>query len=157
MHIPDMRSQIIIVMLSFLVPYSLVAWAFIAMTNGKANDFWVALGVLFALRAFFGIVETLGGILHWHLYGKRMVVDKYVEFLRTHGFPKRNSTHDGLLAYLVRIEDDQEQSASMRTAATYMHTVLSACEEVGILPGSRMHSAMKAALEIYSPKAQAPA
>jgi hypothetical protein len=117
----------------------------------------VAFGVLLALRVFFGIIETLGGIVHWRLYGKRMVVDKYVDFLRAHGFPKRNSPHDGLLAYLARIENDPELSASLRTAASHVHTVLSACEEVGILSGSRMHSAMKAALEIYSPKAQAPA
>jgi hypothetical protein len=152
----DARSRIIVALFA-LVPYALVAWAYMALTNGNANDFWRAFGVLFAVRVFFSIIETLGGVLAWHLYSKRVVVGKHVEFLRAHGFPKRKYSHDDFLAYLVRIEDDPEQPASLRAAAREMHSMLATCEGMGILLGMRMHSASEAALEIYSPKAQAPA
>lgn len=152
----DTRSRMIVALFAF-VPYAVVAWGYMALTNGRVNDFWAALGVLLALRLFFSVIETLGGVLTWHLHSKRVVVEKNLEFLRAHGFPKRTYSHEDFLSYLVRIEDDPEQSTSLRAAAKEMHSVLATCEGMGILLGMRMHSAGEAAFEVHSPKAQAPA
>lgn len=152
----DTRSRVIVALFAF-VPYALVAWGYMALTNGAAKDFWAALGVLVGVRIFFSIIETLGGVLTWHLYSKRLVIGKNLEFLRANGFPKRKYSHDDFLSYLVRIEDDPEQPTALRTAAREMHSVLGSCENMGILLGMRMHCAAEAALEIYSPKAEVPA
>ena len=151
----DARSQIITALLAF-VPYLLVSWGYTTLTNGNAKDFWVALGVLLLVRLFFGIIETLGAVLSWRVYGKKLMVKKHLEFLRTHNFPRRTYAHDNISAYLLRIEDGPEYSAPLKTTAKEMRSVLELCEGFGILLGMRMHSAAEAALDVYSPRSEAP-
>jgi hypothetical protein len=152
----DTRTYIIMFLFA-LVPYALVAWGYMALMDGQANDFWAAFGILLGVRLFFSTIETLGSVLAWRLYGKRLMVGKHLEFLRARSFPKRKFSEEDCLGYLSSIEDDPDQPASLRAAAKEMHWALATCEEVGIIVGMRMHSAAEAALEVYSPKAQAPA
>ena len=149
------RSHIISGLLAF-VPYLLVSWAYMALTDGNANDFWTALGVLLIVRLFFGIIETFGSMLTWRVYGKKIMVDRNLQFLRAHEFPRRKYAHDGVSAYLLRIEGDPEYTAPLKAIAKEMRSILELCEDIGILVGMRMHSAAEAALDIYSPKAEAP-
>jgi hypothetical protein len=139
-----------------LVPYALVAWAYAAFTDGTSSDFWRALGVLILVRAGFGIIEMLGSVLTWHVYGKRRVVNLFLDFLRGHAFPKRAYAHDDFLGYLSRIEDNPAQPASVKAAAKEIYGALSTWERTGMILGMRMHSASETALETYSPRADAP-
>jgi hypothetical protein len=138
------------------IPYCVVAWVYIELTNGRTTDFWIALGVLGAVRLFFAVIEGLNGVLAWHVYGKRIATRKLVEFLRAHNFPKRKYSHDDFLSYVFRIEDEPEYAIPLKFAAKEIHSALAAWEQMGVLLGMRMHSASEAALEIYSPKDQAP-
>lgn len=63
----DTRSQIILTLFAW-VPYVLVSWGYAKLSDGS---FWSALGVLVAVRLFFGAIETLGSVLAWRLYGKK--------------------------------------------------------------------------------------
>jgi len=151
----DARSRIITALLAF-VPYLLVSWGYMALVNGNSKDFWAALGVLVGVRFFFSIIETLGSILAWRLHGRTLMIKKHLEFLRAHKFPPRKYAHDGVLAYLSRIEDEPEYSAALRATAREMRSVLELCDDIGILVGMRMISSAEAALEQYSPRSSAP-
>lgn len=137
------------------VPYFLVSWGYMALVDGGADQFWSAFGVLVAARLFFSFIETLGSVLSWRLYGKKLMVSKFYEFLRMNSFPKRKYAHDDFLNYLARI-DDGPYPASVKTAAKEIYFVLSTFESMGILLGMRIHSATEAALDAYSPKSEAP-
>jgi hypothetical protein len=151
----DTRSRIVLAMYS-LVPYALVSWAYMALVDRSTTEFWSAFGVLIAARTFFSIIEGLGGILSWRLYGKQVTVQKFLHFLRSNDFPKREYAHDDFLNYLARIEDEPEYSTSAKAAAKEIHVLLAAYESTGILVGARMHAASDAALDLYSPKSIAP-
>jgi hypothetical protein len=137
-----------------LVPYAAVAWGW-SHFNG-ANSFWQVLIFLLLARLFFSVIETGGGVLIWRLHGRKRVVERFVEYLRSNGFPKRIYAHDDFLNYLVRVEDDQELSLEVRRAAKNLEGQLATYETMGILVGARMHAASELALEIHSPRALAP-
>jgi hypothetical protein len=75
--------------------------------------------------------------------------------LRANNFPKREYQHDDFLGYLARIEDGP-YGDSVKTSTKEIYFLLSTFENMGILLGMRMHAASEAALETYSPKAEAP-
>jgi hypothetical protein len=84
------------------------------------------------------------------------MVNKFVEFLRANDLPRRKYAHDDFLNYLARIEDEPAYPTSLKAAAKEIYFVLSTFESMGILLGMRMHSASEAALDIHSPKGEAP-
>jgi hypothetical protein len=151
----DARSYIILAIFT-LVPYTLVSSAYMALSDGGAKEFWGAFGVLIAIRTFFSLIETLGGVLSWHLYGKKLTVEKFLQFLRTNNFPEREYEHDSFLNYLARIDDGAEYPSSVKAAAKQMHLLLETYESIGILLGARMNAASEVALDIYSPRSRAP-
>jgi hypothetical protein len=105
---------------------------------------------------FFSMIESLGGVLMWRAYGKRLLVDKYVAFMKEKKFPPRFYKDEDCLDYLARIEDGNFPLPTQRAAVRFQQQ-LATNEEMGILVGMRMHSASEAALEKYSPNADAPA
>lgn len=151
----DTRSHIILAIFAF-VPYTLVSWAYMALADGGTKEFWSAFGALIAARTFFSLIETFGSILSWRLYGKKLTVEKFLLFLRTNNFPKREYTHDDFLNYLARIDDGPQYPGSVKSAAKEMHSLLATYESIGILLGARMHAASEVALNAYSPRSEAP-
>lgn len=150
----DTRSNIIITLFS-VIPYLLVSWGYTALVDGAEKQFWGAFGVLIAVRLFFSVIETLGSVLSWHLYSKRLMINKFLGLLRANNYPKRIYQDDDFLDYLARIEDGTYPDTLKKSAKEFF-SLLSTFEGMGILLGMRMHSASEAALEIYSPKAEAP-
>jgi hypothetical protein len=59
------------------------------------------------------------------------------------------------LSYLSRIENDYIIDAERRRTAQEIYKLLGMSEGAGIMAGARMHSASEAALEMYSPRANA--
>ena len=154
----DTKSQLIVFAFS-LVPYALVSWGYTELTNGNIQTFWIAIGTLFGVRFFFSIIETIGGVLTWRLYGRKVMIEKALLLFRSNKFPMREYKHDdleyqyeGLLGYLARIEDNGEISPSIKRVAKDLETMLTMWENQGILVGARMYSATEAALDIYAPK-----
>ena len=150
----DARANIIIALFSF-VPYLLVSWAYMALAEGESKQFWGAFGVLIVARFFFSVIETLGSIFSWRLYGKKLMVNKFLGMLSANNYPKREYQHDDFLGYLARVEDGP-YADSVKTSAKEIYFLLSTFESMGILLGMRMHAASEVALEAYSPKAKAP-
>lgn len=148
----DTRSQIIMA-LSAWVPYVLVSWGYAVVSD---SSFWFALGVILAIRLFFSVIETLGSILTWRLYGRKKAIEKNLSMLRANDFPKRQYAHDDFLNYLSRIEDDATSPEQLKMAARQWEQALAFFESSGILLGMRMHAAADEALNIYSPKHEAP-
>lgn len=151
----DVKPTLILWAFSF-VPYLVVAWVLATLGDGQESTFWLAFGSLLLARLFFAIIETLGTVLSWRVYGRRLMIDRNLAILRTNSFPKRTYAHDDFLAYLSRIEDDNEATPILHARAKEMTFVLSFYESVGILVGMRMHDAAEKALDIYSPSAEAP-
>jgi hypothetical protein len=144
----DTRSQIIMGLFAW-VPYVLVSWAYAKLSDGS---FWAALGVLLGVRLFFGVIETLGSVLAWRVYGRKKAIEANLAVLRASAFPRRTYRHDDFLNYLSRIEDDESCTGDVKAAAKQWHQTLALYESMGILVGMRMHAAADAALDIYSPR-----
>ena len=124
--------------------------------HGDNSELWSAFFVLLLVRLFFSIIETLGSVLTWRMYGKGAMVLKNLELLHENNFHKRENAHDDLIAYLGRIEHEPEYSPELRAAARQWTAMLLAYEQVGMLLGWRMHAAGDAALKIYSSRSDAP-
>jgi hypothetical protein len=146
----------IILMLFSLVPYFLVSWGYVELTHGGMKEFWVALGVLLAVRLFFSIIEALGVLVSWHVYSKKVVVSRYLTWLRSHHFPKRKYFEESFVDYLERIEEEPEHSQALRATAKETRVLLTYNESFGIFVGMRMHAAANKAFDIYSPKSESP-
>lgn len=147
------KTQIIGGAIAF-VPYLVLAWGVTKLD--EALSFWIALGVLVGIRAFFGIVETVGRVLAWRLHGRGKAIEGILEILRANQFPKRKFRDDDFLDYLAGVENDDTVRPELRSTAREMHSLIAVSETVGMLAGWRTLSASEAALELYSPKAQAP-
>jgi hypothetical protein len=72
----------LLVLFFSIVPYALMAWAWAAMTDGRANAFWTALGALIVARIFFVVIEWIGRVISWHLYGRQFTVNWLVSAFR---------------------------------------------------------------------------
>ena len=146
------RSNIIITLFS-VIPYLLVSWGYTVLVDGAEKQFWGVFGVLIAVRLFFSVIETFGGVLSWHLYGKRLMINKFLRLLWENNYPKRTYKDENFLDYLSQIEDGTYPD-TLKKSAKEFYSLLSTFESMGILLGMRMHSASESALEIYSPKAE---
>ena len=131
------------------IPYVLLSLGYAQIMDG---DFWKVLGVLIAVRLFFSVVETIGSIFSWRLYGKKKIVELNLNFLRSNNFPNRVLEHDDFLSYLVGIENNEEYSLQLKILATNWKNFLLFFENTGILMGVRMNAAADEALDLYSPK-----
>jgi len=109
-------------------------------------------GALLVLRAIFGLLECIGGIAVWRLYGKRVLADRMRRYFAENHFPPRYFRHDDCLSYLERIKSDNECDQKIKDRAKEMEFVLEASETHGILFGMRMYTACEMALEEYSPQ-----
>ena len=101
-----MKRDTKLLLVSFVfssVPYLLVTWAYTAFTNGAAKDFWLALAILLGIRLFFSVIETLGGVLAWRVYGKRTSVQATLQVFRDRNFPKRTFREEDFGEYLERL------------------------------------------------------
>jgi hypothetical protein len=133
------------------IPYLMLAWAASELLDN--TGFWEALGWLLGLRLFFGIVEMIGGILSWRVYGKRVSTGFFVQALREGGFPPRYDVYADADEYFDQVIADETQSLDTKVACGAFMGSIKAYRGVGLLPGLRIGSAWEAALEIHSPKA----
>lgn len=142
------------------IPYLLVAWGISRLYIDLS--FLQAIGILLGLRLLFAIIEMIGGVLAWRLYGRRKTIDRVLQILREAAFPPRFYRHDDFSNYLARIENDplgaaqEPRPVQLTRLARELRQVLELHEQRGVLAGMRMDSAAEAALEQYSPRASAP-
>lgn len=139
-----------------LAPYLLVAWGFTVLTDGEASTFWKALLVLFALRTLFALIDTLGGVLRWRLWGRNLLVAHALDWFTARQFPQREYANDDMGNYLVRIIDDPKQPLALRMAAAELDRTFGVYEQFGVLVGVRFHDAYRVAFEQYAPSSRAP-
>jgi hypothetical protein len=156
MKIPEDEKLNIARWLFGAVVYLLLAWAYVELTDEGWHTFWIAVGVLLAARFFFVLVDLFGMVLTWRLYVKKFLVNKNLAQLSGYQFPKRKYSHDDFSDYLSRIASDEEYAPALKAAAKEWYFLLSIHERFGILHGARMWSAAEKALDIYSPKSEAP-
>lgn len=108
--------------------------------------------MLVGVRLFFSIIESIGSVLCWRLYGRKIAVGNALTFLKANEFPARNDMQDDFLGYIARIQDDPQYSEKLRKAATDIERMLLLIEQLGIVVGSRAHSTFDAALARYARK-----
>jgi len=145
----------IVVSVFSILPYLLISLVYTALTDGHAKTFWMALGLLYGARLFFGLIETLSWTLLWHFYGKKQAVNRAVEFLRVNQFPMRKYHHDNFSTYLSRIQggdDYAEYPQSLKASAIGIECELALLEELAVWPAARMRSAWETALDHYAPR-----
>ncbi len=106
---------------------------------------------------FFSLIELLGNVLYWRLYGRRIALSNALKFLKTNKFPPREYEHDTLLAYLARIQDGPEYPSPLRAAAAEAERLLTFIEQLGIGMGARNWDVWCAALDAHAPGRKQPA
>lgn len=144
----QIRHELILGAFSWL-PYVLVAWI---AAEALEESFWGALVVLFSARLFFTVIETLGGIVRWRLYGRSKMVESTLATLRSYRFPQRDPLDGDFSNYIARVEADERQGVNLRLAARELSTIPRVFAHVGMLAEARVHSAHDEALERYSPR-----
>ena len=135
-----------------LIPYIFATWIYTELTSGDWETFFIALGVLLAVRLFFSAIETLGSVLTWRLYGKKLLVEKIMHIFQANHFPKREYKHEDVGNYVTRLREDNETPLLVKTASEQLEFLFVTYENLGVLAGARMYSAAEAALDAYSPK-----
>src|SRR5262245_34543487 len=142
------------------LPYLGVAWAYDRLSDGE--DFWMALGVLLAVRLFFALLEGLAGYVAWHLHDKRHLQRYFIDYFRKYDFPPRAWRLDDARDYLARLQDNPSYAdkskyhAELPLAAATMTGSIVALEQSGIIRAMRFNAALDAALQTYSPRERAP-
>jgi len=114
-----------------VIPYALVAWGYAWLIDGGAREFWGALGALVAARLFFAVIETLGSILTWRLWGRQQVIDRFLMVLRGNQFPQRKFPDDDFLNYIQSVAN----SRPLRSATSHGadRTEMKACRLLALL------------------------
>lgn len=135
-----------------MLPYLAIAWFAANFIEEKPEEIWKMLGLLLGARFFFSLIEWLGSVLSWRMYGKKATAQKYQAFLSSKKFPAREGNED-LDSYLYRILFVDESPAPLRENAWILSTELQAANANGLMAGLRLNSAANAALDAYSPKA----
>ena len=95
-------------------------------------------------------------MLAWKLHGRKVAAGKILRWLEANKFPQRYYRHDDFTNYLDRVENDAASPPSLKQEAKQMYAILTMVEELGIFVGMRMHAATEIALEMYSPRIDAP-
>lgn len=143
----DTFAKFVVFVFSWL-PYSAIAWLYMELVDGRARDFWIALGVLLVLRLFFSTIEALGGFLLWRMYGRRFVIRKTLAVFRTNGFPPRQPGED-VFTYLYRIQRAPDCPPLLRDRAQELELEVAKSAGKGQIHVRRITHAMQAALERY--------
>ena len=155
--IPAMSSQERTIRFMFVfVVYLCVSGAVALLFDGNWLTFWTAFGVLLAIRLFFSVIETLGGVVSWRLHGKQRMTEKILGILQTTQFPPREFPHDDISAYLGKIGSGLEVTPSVKKTAAELQFMLDHVRSTGgMLAKARTYSAVNRALDIYSPSSAA--
>ena len=151
----SIRVQLFGLLLQYL-PYLLLSWLYAALIDGTAKQFFVGLGVLFAVRIAFEFIDFLGHGLAWHLNGKSATVQAYAEQLATCAFPMRLHKEEKADDYLFRVRHEPGIPTEARNLALSIDSALVTAESLSFTVPSRMRAAWHAALEVYSPPESAP-
>jgi hypothetical protein len=150
-------QQYIGLVLTSLAPYLIVSYGLSKIDDGHFISFWGAVGLLVGLRLFFGLIEWLGGMIQWRLLGKKVLIEWYLDYFRSHGFPECEHNDYNVLSYLGRIQDggSPRYSVELQRAATMLSGQLALLEDMGIIIGMRHMAAANEALNNFLPKSNA--
>jgi hypothetical protein len=69
-----------------LSPYAIVAWGMSYLTT---LTIWQVVGGLVVVRLLYAILDSLGVVLSWWLYGRRTKAKTIAKYLRDNEFPSR--------------------------------------------------------------------
>jgi hypothetical protein len=144
----DDSSAAFVSFVCFCLPYLALAWAYMELTDGRAGDFWIALGVLLTLRFFFFTIEALAGLVMWWLYGRRFAIRKMLAVLRTNEFPPRQPG-ERVYQYFHRIQRASDCPPWLRDLTQEFELEAAKFIGRGWIHRRRIASAMQEALERY--------
>lgn len=83
---PGEKARFIAGLMSLAV-YVAIAWPISGLLG---ESVWSVLGWLIAIRAFFGLVEGLAGILNWRLFARERAVAAYILLSARQQIPTAN-------------------------------------------------------------------
>lgn len=139
------------------VPYLAAAWLvieFVATNTSYLNVFLMLLGV----RAIYGLIDLLGGILAWHLILKRNAVNKLIELFQLNKFPQRKYSYDSADTYIFRLAEPDfpnQISKIVTDKAKEIEQDRYRLSQQGMLAEARFNKAIEIAVNKFAPKNQA--
>lgn len=151
----NFRAYLINTICTYL-PFTFLVWVLNKLIADNSN-FWNIFWALLLVRFGFSVIETIGDLLSWYLYHKKIVVDYMVNYFKAHKFPQREYSHDGILGYLSRIDNnylDPEEffSEALITKARNVEQDFVKAENAGMIAGWKVSSAYDEALDVYAPR-----
>lgn len=138
-----------------LALYVLVAWILTRVVD-HAVPVWAAFVALVVARMFFALLSMLADAISWRAYMRQHYIDKFVERFRSQHFPPRKYYNQSFETYLHDLKYDQATPPGLQIAVAEVSVSLEDADIMGYFKGRRLIAAGEAALDIYSPRAQAP-
>lgn len=159
----QMKAGLITTMVSSLF-YGGIAWVITRFIDGGRKEFFWTLGILVTIRATYGFLEFIIGIIVWRIYGRRRMVRNFITIMREARLPKRVYCTDDIVNYLIRIIRPQrydyragEVTPEIQKVAAELNGLLDTVrDQHGMMAEMRTWDAMKRAMEIHSPSEDSP-
>jgi len=129
----------------------LVAYGIVKVVPTYQFGFWPVLGAIVAARLCFGLLDVIGGVISWHMVGRRVAVANWLARLRANQFPPREYANDDASTFFMRIHENNRLPEVMRFTAREAEVLLESSASQGRFVEARMNAAADAALEAYSP------
>jgi len=132
-----------------MVPHLAVAWGYVYFIDGGQPTFWLALGILIAVRLFFSIMEAVGSDLAWRFFARQKMVAYLLGIFRANAFPAKKYADDDFGNYCARLLHAQPKKPDCIRHLEYIQTFLLIHEKRGIFDGLRMHTVVDTAFAQY--------
>ena len=116
-----------------MIPYIAVAWGYSYFTEGGQPTFWRALGVLFVVRLFFEVIESIGRFLAWRFFVRREMVARMLGVFQKHEFPAKQYFDDDFSNLLCSPSRGSTAGTQLHAAGSrhskpaFIHSDLSNC------------------------------
>jgi len=107
-----------------MIPYIAVAWGYSYFTEGGQPTFWRALGVLFVVRLFFEVIESIGRFLAWRFFVRREMVARMLGVFQKHEFPAKQYFDDDFSNYCARLLGGQQRGPNYMQQAHDIQSLL---------------------------------
>lgn len=139
-----------------------IAGIITALLGWDSRTFWKILPVLVLLGIMFEGINFMVGVVKWRIWGRRFVVDNYLQEMRKAKMPRRFYSSDNGYRYLHRIESGVSyKSSEVRPEALTLTTELIRQFDVqrdlfGMISDLRGVDAFNRALDLHSPRENSP-
>lgn len=149
------KNDYFIVLLLWLVPDALLAWAYSNLTEGNNSEFWNAYVVLLLIGIFVSIKQTLTGALIYRLWGKKRITRSAIDTMSALNLPWVDDCKSAA-EYLTTVCQDENTPLDSRVKVAELNGYLEGAKQQGFFMALRLNACWDEALTIHLARAPRP-